>query len=353
MISFNGINIANIDTINGVSLANIATFNGVAIPTPFISSWKTDNAGSASTTIIIPTSATGTYNCTVSWGDGNISNITTYNDAAWTHVYSIAGTYTVKIYGTFNGIVFANIGDKAKLLNISQWGQDFKLGTTQGSYLRGTSNLTITATDNLNLSGTTSLAFAFAGNTSLTTIPSINSWDWSGVANTQSLFNGATSYNQNISFNTSSSWTTATGMFTGATIFNGTISFSSVAGLTASSNIFANSPAFNQPVTTFNNSPATTRNSMFLNATAFNQDVSGFNITAMTNAGNMLTGSAFAKTNYNLLLDSTTGWPSQATIQNNVSFHAGTAHYDGVNAIAGRATLTTTYTWTISDGGTP
>lgn len=59
----------------------------------FITTWKTNNAGvSSSTQITIPTSATGTYNCIVDYGDGNIaSNMITYNDARWTHTYSVAG----------------------------------------------------------------------------------------------------------------------------------------------------------------------------------------------------------------------------------------------------------------------
>lgn len=53
-----------------------------------------------------------------------------------------------------------------------------------------------------------------------------------------------------------------------------------------------------------------------------------------------------------IILDSTTGWPSQTTPQSNVSWGMGTTQYTaGGNAEAGRNILTGTYGWTITDGG--
>ena len=99
----------------------------------FVTTWNTENSGSATKTIVIPTWSTGTYSCTVDWGDGKTNYMTTYNDAAWTHIYTSTGTYTVKIYGKFVGIVFNNTGDKLKLLTVQKWGPDFRIGTFQGA----------------------------------------------------------------------------------------------------------------------------------------------------------------------------------------------------------------------------
>lgn len=423
----------------------------------FISSWDTTKAGSANTTIVIPTSSTGTYNCVVNWGDGTISTITTYNDAAWTHVYAGSGTYQVTIQGTFVGFVFNNAGDKLKLLNVSQWGTGFKLGVNQGTYFYGCSNLTITATDVLNLTGTTSFSSAFRSCAALTTIPSANSWDTSAVTNMafaflgttlfnqnigswntgavtsmtstfqqaaafnqnigswdvskvtnfSNMFNGATVFNQNItSWNTSSatsmasmffsasafnqnintsgsSWdvskvTVMNSMFQSATAFNGNISSWNTGAVTAMNLMFSGASAFNQNISGWNTANVTNMASMFASAivfnqaigswntikvtsfsstfngaTAFNQDVSLWKIGVITTAASMFTGSAFAITNYNLLLDSVAGWPSQATIPSSITFSAGSAHYSGANAIAGRAVLTSTKSWVVSDGGTP
>ena len=52
------------------------------------------------------------------------------------------------------------------------------------------------------------------------------------------------------------------------------------------------------------------------------------------------------------MLDSTTGWASQATIQNDVSLGVGATKYtSGGAAETGRNILTGTYGWTITDGG--
>ncbi len=371
----------------------------------FIFTVKTDNAGtSTSTQFTMPTSSTGTYNCQVNWGDGTSSIITTYNDAAWTHTYGGgAGTYTISISGTFVGIVFNNGGDKLKLLNISQWGTNFRIGTNQNSHFYGCTNLTITAIDRLNLTGTVSMNALFRGCTSITTIPGINRWNTSAVTNMQSVFNGCTQFNQDLSnwntaavttmnstffgasvFNQSlntwnvsqvttftsmfqnasafngniTSWNTAsatamTGMFNGANAFNQNISGWNTGNVTSMASMFANTAAFNQPIGTWNTAKVTSMNSMFSSANVFSQDISGWSIAALTTATVMLVNRVLGDANYSLLLDSVTGWPSQATIQTGVVFSGGSNHYSGANAISGRAVLTGTKGWTITDGGTP
>lgn len=532
---------------------------GSAGEPPFVSAWKTDNPGtSTSTQITVPTTSAGTYDCVVDWGDDTTSTITTYNDAAWTHTYPVAGTYTVKIYGTFTGINFNNGGDRRKLIGISNWGV-LRLGDS-GTHFYGCSNLSITATDVLG--GITNLSSTFRSS-GVTTIPNISDWDVSAVAafnsmfqgsnfnqaitwtttaatNMTSMFNGTgfssqitfsklatnatsmfqgcaslntapiftdtsscttfTSMFQNCTtFNKPLTWTTTaatdmTSMFNGCTAFNSLITFSKLATnatsmfrtcsalntapvfddtstCTTFTTMFQSAIAFNKPltwtttaatnmtfmfnatalnstitfsklatnatgmfqnITAFNTAPVfadtsscttftsmfqgsanfnkpltwtttsatnmtsmfqsctnfnsavtfsklatnatsmfqsctnlntlpafadtsstTNMSNMFRSCTAFDQDVSTWSIAALTNATDMFTSSGFSKPNYNLLLDSATGWPSQATIQNNVTFSAGTAHYDGANAIAGKAVLVTTHTWTITDGGTP
>ena len=58
--------------------------------TPFISTWKTDNTSSGSSTatqVKLPLISTGSYNFVVEWGDSTTSTITAYNQAAVTHTY--------------------------------------------------------------------------------------------------------------------------------------------------------------------------------------------------------------------------------------------------------------------------
>jgi len=56
---------------------------------PFIMSVKTDNTSAGSTTATqfkLPLPASGTYNFSVDWGDGNSDTITVYNQAQPTSV---------------------------------------------------------------------------------------------------------------------------------------------------------------------------------------------------------------------------------------------------------------------------
>lgn len=270
----------------------------------FITTWKTDNAGSSLTNqISIPTYSTGIYSCFVDWGDGKSNYINTYNDAAWTHTYSVAGTYTIKIFGKFVGLQFNNAGDKLKILNVLKWGQDFRLGVGVSGHFYGCSNLAITATDVLQNGSNGNLEYTFRGCTSITTIPKIEYWDTSRVTSMLGTFYGCTN--------------------------------------------------FNSPLTYWDTSSVINMTSMFNGATAFNQDVSSFSIAALTTAKYMFASSGFTITNYDKLLNSVTGWPSQATIQPSVTFSAGTAHYSAGARTTGRTYLTGTKLWTITDGGTP
>jgi len=245
----------------------------------FITSWKTDNAGTSNNDqITIPTISTGTYNCNVNWGDGTKSfGITTYNDAAWTHTFvGGAGTYTVKITGQFEGIRFSNGGDRLKLLEIKSWGKGFRTGNVDDVF-QGCKNLVITATDILNLTGITDISYMFSECDAIVTIPNLNNFDFSSIQNMRGLFWLSPNFNQDLS------------------------------GLDVSS-------ATNM-IGTFGRPPS--------GSMAFDQDLSAWDVTSLTDATVFLQGATLSVTNYNNLL---TGWEAQA-VQNNVSFSGGNSKY--------------------------
>ncbi|NDD05941.1 MAG: BspA family leucine-rich repeat surface protein, partial [Proteobacteria bacterium] len=217
----------------------------------FVSTWSTDNTSigsSTSTQIQLPLESSGTYNFTVDWGDGTQNTITTWNDANANHTYATAGIKLLTITGTLQGFRFNNSGDRLKLLNISQFGS-LNLGNN-GSYFYGASNLIITASDALDLTGTTNLSFAFAGCSSLATAPSMASWDTSNVTNMVSMFQGASAFNQNIGGWNTSNVTNMAGMF----------NMKWVAG------------TFNQPLGTWKTEKVENMSSMF-GASPFNQNI--------------------------------------------------------------------------------
>ncbi|MCR9290332.1 MAG: BspA family leucine-rich repeat surface protein, partial [Bacteroidetes bacterium] len=216
-------------------------------PTDFVTTWKTDNAGTSnSTSITIPTTGGG-YSYDVDWdGDGFWEDFGVTGSI--THDYGTAGTYTVRIRGDFPRIFFNNGGDKDKILSIDQWGNIN--WTSMEDAFHGASNLTYNATDAPDLSGVTSLhsmferASIFNGN--------LNNWDVSNITD--------------LSF-----------MFRYASVFNGAISNWNVSNVNTTLSMFHHAYAFDQNISAWDVSSVTNMRYMF-GQTPFNQDISGWNV---------------------------------------------------------------------------
>ena len=86
---------------------------------------------------------------------------------------------------------------------------------------------------------------------------------------------------------------------------------------------------------------------MLLLAAAWDEDISPWDVSSITAAGDFLNASGFTATNYDLLLPA---WDAQS-VQNNVSFHAGSATYGAGAPATAHANLIADHTWTITDGG--
>ena len=115
----------------------------LTIPTPDLSfkiTVDTTKAGSASDTIIIPTTGSG-FDCEVFWGDGS-SNTYTGTPGLTTiqHTYDVGGIKQIKIVGTFPRIYFNNTGDKLKLISVDNWGNYGDGVSIQNSAFRGCAN---------------------------------------------------------------------------------------------------------------------------------------------------------------------------------------------------------------------
>ena len=257
------------------------------IQTEFIMLVKTDNAGtSASDQFTIPTTGSG-YNYDVDWGDGTTSTGVT---GSTTHTFPSAGNYVVKISGAFPRIFFNNGGDKLKLLEVQNWGNI--AWTSMANAFFGCSNMDVTATDVPDLSSVTSMFVMFYNATSLVGNSSFNNWDVSSVTNMAQMFQGASSFNQNIGSWNVSSVTSMFYMFQGATSFNQNLGGWNVSSVTTMSNMFQGATSFNQDISSWNVSSVTNMGSMFQGATSFNQDISSWNVSSVTNMFAMFLGAS-------------------------------------------------------------
>lgn len=212
----------------------------------------------------------------------------------------------------------------------------------------------------------------------------ITTWTTPLLQNTDGMFQGNSAFNQDVSNLSMGLVTTIARMFQDATSFNNggspNINNWNLISCLNMDNTFFNAYAFNQPVGNWNTSNVTsmfrtfqsalifnqfignwpvqnvqTMLQMFFGALAMNQNFGNWTPSALTTASAMFLNSGLSRANYDLLLTGWTGWngiTATKTLQNNVSFGAGTTQYTLLsNAAAARSYLTGTKGWTITDGG--
>lgn len=256
--------------------------NNEKVYNKFISDWNTANTSTGSsgnTQVKLPLISAGVYNFTVEWGDGTKDVITTWNQSEVTHTYASSGTYEITIYGLIKGWRFQNTGDRLKITDIKQWGG---LIVSGDDIFRGCGNLTITATDVIDLSKTSTMYRMFGNCTSITTIPSIDEWDVSGILTMEAAFQGCTNFNDDMNSWDVSNVTTFDSMFNLCSKFNGNITSWDVSAATNFASMFEDAAKFNQDISgwTINTtvSAAINMNFLFDGCTDFNQDISAWDV---------------------------------------------------------------------------
>jgi surface protein len=277
----------------------IITDGGPVVTAAFVSNWdttQTSGGSSLANQVQLPLDFSGTYNFTVDWGDGSpIDTITVWNDPLTLHTYGASGTYTITITGQIEGFRFNNTGDRNKLLNISSWGPDFRLGNSNG-YFRGCSNLDLSfVSDILDLTGTLSMINTFRDCTSLTTVNNMDLWNTASVTSMNGLFLGATS--------------------------------------------------FNQPIGSWNTSSVTDMNAMFGLATSFDQDLGTWDVSNVAGMSGMFNNSGLSTVNYNSTL---CGWSLIGTLQTGVLLGVVGLTYTILIGGPCRGVLTGTWSWVIT-----
>jgi len=244
-------------TVSGSDIAAGPYDSGTVIgvcPT-FASTWNTTLPGtSGAAQIALPLELAGSYNFTVTSPDDLIGDPVTITSSVMnTLTFSTSGVKTIYIRGSINGWRFNDTGDAQKITGISEWGP-LNLGNN-GHYFYGASNLAdISATDPLDLTGTTNFESIFRGASSLTVSGTIDNWDTSNVTNMLLAFNLAVNFNADIGSWDTSSVTNMSSLFSGS---------------------FFDGVQFNQDIGSWDVSSVTNMNGMFSFNTDFNQDIRG------------------------------------------------------------------------------
>jgi surface protein len=139
------------------------------------------------------------------------------------------------------------------------------------------------------------------------------------------------------------------GMFWQCHAFNQPLSFNT-SSVTDMSFMFNECYVFNQDISGFNTSAVTNMWQMFHYATAFNQNIGTWNV------GNVIDFTDFMSTKTNATFSTANldaiynGWiASPKTVQSGITISFGSADYTAAGAV-GKAYLTGTKSWTITDG---
>ena len=351
----------------------------------FVTTWDTDIIR------ISHNSLNNNYN--IDWdNDGIFDELNITGNVS--HDYGVGGVKTIRISGEFPVLRFV---DNLDIISVDQWGSNAWAYVNQ--MFSGATNLIIKAQDTPNLLSTELLNGMFksatsVGNSSDTanwnwktpTITSmhemfqgatsfnqdISSWDTSNVIGMSGLFSGSSSFNQDISgwdttnveymnevfagaisFNQAiDSWNitnvvSMSGMFSEAISFNQDLSSwdtSSVAGM---SGMFSEAISFNQDLSSWDTSSVVDMSSMFNGATSFDQDLGGWDVEKVFRFFEMFTNVRLSVVNYDALL---IGWSTQ-NLSNNETFNAGVSIYCSTDAQVAHDNMISAFNWTINDGG--
>jgi surface protein len=261
---------------------------GVTDPNAFITTWNTRITGTGTVTgtssIALP--LYGTQAITASWGDGLVSLISQSDQLDRTHSYAEPGVYTVSITGQGQGFQFNGGGDRAKLIDIGQWGSIS--GSTSGVFF-GCTNLLGTAAD---IHPVVSLSSYFRGTVKFN--GAIGNWNTSNVTDMLYTFGDATAFNQPIGSWNVGNVTRMANTFLYASSFNQNIGNWDVSKVTEMARMFDSSPFNNGGSNSINNwRPVSCSdfNSMFQFNTAFNQPIGNWPLSASNiNMNNMFYG---------------------------------------------------------------
>jgi len=278
----------------------------------------------------------------------NDTQVATFNDLSGQETITLpsSGVYVLEVSAKevngFNRIRFNDGGDKLKITDIKQWGTI--VWSSFNAAFRGCSNMLTTATDVPNLSNVTDM-FAMFRNASSAN-PDVSNWNVSNVTSMGSMFFAASSANPDTTNWDVSNVNSMGSMFRFASSANPDTTNWDVSSVTDMSLMFYNASSANPDVSNWNVSNVTSMAAMFRFASSANPDTTNWDVSSVTNMVAMFRNSNLSVENLTACYEN---W-SQLSLQNNVSFGAGTIKYNA-SGQAGRDILVNTYNWTVADGG--
>ena len=223
----------------------------------------------------------------VDWGDNNGPETIT-NSSDVRHSYSVSGIYTITVT---NGSSVSNYGAFSAGTSNRQIIEVQQFPSWISSYNRAFQG----ATNLITVSGTisnvvTDMSRMFEGASSFN--GDVSGWDTSKVEDMSFMFESARAFNQPIGGWDTSSVTKMDRMFEEATVFNQPIGGWNTSSVTNMDSMFEEATVFNQPIGGWNTSNVEDMRFMFSGASAFNGDVSGWDTSNVEYMSGMFNGAS-------------------------------------------------------------
>ena len=370
------------DGYGGVVMDSFIIINRPPFPDPFITTWKTTTAGD---TVIIPIDKALTYNFWIDWGDGTYFQDVLESQSNPSHQYAAAGTYNVRITGTFPRFISSSIASEysQRLFSVNQWGNIAWESMDSAFHLA--SNMELMATDTPDLFRVTNMNNMFNGvpsfsvdiggwnvstvesmanmfrNYSFDTDPGISRWNIAGVTNMAEMFREARFNTGDMGLNSwdVSSVTNMASMFQETGTFNEDIRLWNVAKVSSMESMFEDVTSFNQDISAWDVSEVLNMGNMFKGNSSFDQNLENWNVSRVRDFTGFLNQSGMSTNNYGSLL---LGW-SALDLYDGLTFDAilvdtltmmdtiGIYYPFDAPTQAARDTIISTHSWTINDGG--
>lgn len=229
-----------------------------------------------------------------------------------------------------------------KLLDIVQWGDVVWADMTRA--FAGCENLSISATDQPDMSGVKSMSGMFTECTNLNGPANIGSWNTSTVIDMSGMFRLATNFNQPIGNWNTSNVKSMVALFSITGAFNQPIGNWNTGNVNFMDGMFGAAAAFNQPIGNWNTANVSSMSGMFSYASSFNQSLGGWSLNEYVFLSDMLNNSGKDCNTYGSTL---IGWNANPITPNNRSLGAINLQY-GTHAEGARSNLTTIKNWFIN-----
>ncbi len=254
---------------------------------PFITVWDMSIPGSGPTQLSFGVGTSGTASYIWETIPAGQTGLGTFTGSTLTITGLPAGAM-IRLsidWANFKRIHINNGIDKAKLLDIEQWGSVKWISMENAFY--GCSNLNITSSDMPDLTLVQNMRGVFFACSILNGPSNIGAWNTSNVIDMSYMFGSAVAFNQQISAWNTSNVVNMQGMFMSAYNFNQPIGAWNTSNVTEMSFMFNADSTFNQPIGSWNTSNVINMSYMFYSASNFNQPIGSWNTVNVTDMNRM------------------------------------------------------------------